>query len=43
MATVGPGSYDTNSVRHLNKNARPTIGTQKRRLCETKEGIPGPE
>lgn len=43
LSNAGPGSYDTNSVSHLNRLPRATIGNTKRTLIETKNNIPGPD
>lgn len=43
LSSAGPGAYDTNSVSHLTRHPRGTIGNTKRTLIETKKNIPGPD
>ena len=45
ISAVGPGAYDTNSVKWLKTSARVTIGNSKRLLMndKNKATIPGPD
>ncbi len=43
LSGAGPGTYNTNSVSHLTRYPRGTIGNSKRTLAETKKNIPGPD
>lgn len=43
LSGAGPGDYDTNTVKHLRRASRVTIGNSTRTLIETKKNIPGPD
>lgn len=43
LSQAGPGSYETNSVQHLTRHPRVTIGNTKRTLVHTQRGVPGPD
>ena len=42
LSSAGPGEYNTNSIRHLKREPRATIGRQKRVLGATSRNVPGP-
>ena len=43
LSSAGPGAYNTNSVSHLTRYPRGTIGNTKRTLVETIKNFPGNE